>query len=124
MDAQTEKDIRKVISSDKMWRDYHGLMIEGADSILSVPILDRVVTGRRMLGVSRECLRRVLLLGYAYRMTGQGKYAQRAEAEMKNAAQFTDWNPSHFLDVAEMTTALAIGYDWLYNYISDETKKM
>lgn len=123
MDAQTEKDIRKVISSDKMWRDYHGLMIEGADSILSVPILDRVVTGRRMLGVSRECLRRVLLLGYAYRMTGQGKYAQRAEAEMKNAAQFTDWNPSHFLDVAEMTTALAIGYDWLYNYISDETKK-
>ncbi|MEX1048569.1 MAG: heparinase II/III family protein [Akkermansiaceae bacterium] len=25
-----------------------------------------------------------------------------------------DWNPSHFLDVAEMATAVATGYDWLY----------
>ena len=26
-------------------------------------------------------------------------------------AQFADWNPSHFLDVAEMTMGMAIGYD-------------
>ena len=31
---------------------------------------------------------------------------------MLTAARFEDWNPSHFLDVAEMTFALAIGYDW------------
>jgi hypothetical protein len=35
---------------------------------------------------------------------------------------FSDWNPSHFLDVAEMTMAAAIGYDWLYNDLSAETK--
>ena len=28
---------------------------------------------------------------------------------------FTDWHPKHFLDVAEMTTALALSYDWLYH---------
>ena len=25
------------------------------------------------------------------------------------------WNPAHFLDVAEMMHAVAIGYDWLYD---------
>jgi hypothetical protein len=37
---------------------------------------------------------------------------------MLAAAAFSDWNPSHFLDVAEMTAALAIGYDWLYEEVS------
>src|SRR5574337_466015 len=31
---------------------------------------------------------------------------------------FPDWNPSHFLDVAEMSHAVAIGYDWLYDFLS------
>ena len=42
---------------------------------------------------------------------------------MNIVSLFVDWNPSHFLDVAEMTTAMAIGYDWLFNYISIETKR-
>jgi len=37
-------------------------------------------------------------------------------------SQFSDWNPSHFLDVAEMTMAMAIGYDWLYNNMSRESR--
>ena len=39
------------------------------------------------------------------------------------AGAFKDWNPSHFLDVAEMTNALAIGYDWLYDYLTPEERK-
>ena len=66
----------------------------------------------------------MLLLGYAYRLTGEEKYARRAESEMSNVGKFIDWNPTHFLDVAEMTTAMAIGYDWLFNFISDETKTL
>ena len=37
---------------------------------------------------------------------------------MLTAAAFPDWNPSHFLDVAEMTLALAVGYDWLFDALS------
>ena len=36
---------------------------------------------------------------------------------------FPDWNPSHFLDVAEMTNACAIGYDWLYDYLSAKDRQ-
>ena len=56
-------------------------------------------------------------------MTGEKRYSDRAEAEMLKAASFSDWNPSHFLDVAEMTAALAIGYDWLYPKLSETSRR-
>ena len=37
---------------------------------------------------------------------------------------FIDWDPHHFLDVAEMTHAVAIGYDWLYGWLDDGTKEI
>ena len=41
---------------------------------------------------------------------------------MLSAARFEDWNPTHFLDVAEMTFALAIGYDWLHAQLEDAAR--
>jgi hypothetical protein len=35
---------------------------------------------------------------------------------------FSDWNPSHFLDVAEMTLGVAIGYDWLHADLSEASR--
>jgi hypothetical protein len=55
-------------------------------------------------------------------MTKDSKYLQRADKEMMAIAAFTDWNPSHFLDVAEMTMAMSIGYDWLYDGLSKEDR--
>jgi len=88
--------------------------VNECDRMLSSPVVERQLEGRRLLGVSREALRRIFYLSYAYRMSGQDKYFQKAEKEMLAIAAFSDWNPSHFLDVAEMTMAMAIGYDWMY----------
>ena len=41
---------------------------------------------------------------------------------MLTAAAFPDWNPAHFLDTAEMTNALAVGYDWLFDFLSVEDR--
>jgi len=65
--------------------------------------------GKRLLAISRIALKRIYYLSYAYRMTGERKYALRAEQEMLAVSRFTDWNPTHFLDVGEMVMALAIG---------------
>ena len=43
---------------------------------------------------------------------------------MLQAASFPDWNPQHFLDVGEMTMALAIGYDWLYDSLQPDTRRV
>jgi len=42
--------------------------------------------------------------------------------ELYAASQFPGWNPSHYLDTAEMTHAFAIGYDWLFDSLSQDEK--
>ena len=46
-----------------------------------------------------------------------------SDEELEAACNFADWNPSHFLDTAEMSTAFALGYDWLYDYLTEEQRK-
>jgi hypothetical protein len=85
------------------------------------PVVYRKI-GRRLLDVSRTALGRTLALGFAYQITHDAAFARRAEREMLAAAAFTDWNPSHFLDVGEMTAALAVGYDWTFDALSPASR--
>ena len=85
-----------------------------ARGLLTKPPVEYQKTGRRLLAISRLAEERTLVLATAYRMTGDPAFLRRAEREMLAVAAFTDWNPSHYLDVAEMTAALALGYDWLH----------
>jgi hypothetical protein len=94
-----------------------------ADQFISFPPEARKLEGRRLLGVSRSVLHRVSALSMAYRLTGERAYLDRCAAELRAAAGFSDWNPSHFLDVAEMTLALAVGYDWLYADLDEPTRE-
>ena len=119
-----ENLIRSAIGDSKVWSRMHDAIINESEKILSLPLLERIQIGRRLLDKSRECLRRVLYLSYAYRMTGEEKYLTRAEKEMLNVARFSDWNPTHFLDVAEMTMGMALGYDWLFRSLSDDSRKI
>lgn len=117
-----EKTILKNITSDQNWAKIHQVVLVESDRLLSQPTLERIQVGRRLLATSRECLRRVFYLSYAYRTTRDKKYLNRAEQELVKVSQFSDWNPSHFLDVAEMTMGVAIGYDWLFNDLSQSSK--
>ena len=119
-----EKALKKQVNADPYWKEIQADLIREADRIVELPVNQRIKIGKRLLSVSRENLRRVFDLCYAYRMTGQKKYALRAEQEMLAAAAFSDWNPSHFLDVGEMTMALAIGYDWLYDKLSPASREI
>ncbi len=120
--ADQEAVIKQKLSQNKTLNGLHNIIMEQADNLIATDEVERIKTGRRLLAVSRKCLKRVITLSYAYRMTQDEKYLKKAEAEMLAASAFSDWNPSHFLDVAEMTMALAIGYDWLYNNLSEQSR--
>lgn len=72
----------------------------------------------RLLQVSRYVLERISVLSAMHRMTGDARYRLGAQAVMRAVVQFENWHPSHFLDVAEMTHAMALGYDWLHDSLS------
>jgi hypothetical protein len=117
-----EKAIGKMLEKDVHWKKLHQAILTESDVILAQEPIERIQIGRRLLDKSREALRRIFQLSYAYRLTGEEKYFLRAEKEMLAISQFRDWNPSHFLDVAEMTMAMAIGYDWLFENLSSESR--
>ncbi|AUD03829.1 heparinase [Spirosoma pollinicola] len=119
-----EETIKRTINADKTWAQLHQAILAECDAMLPSVPLERIQIGRRLLDKSREALRRVFYLSYAWRMTHQTKYLQRAEKELLAVSAFSDWNPSHFLDVAEMTMAVSIGYDWLYNDLSAPSRAL
>lgn len=91
-----------------------------ADRIMKEPVCQyEIPDGIRLLETSKRIQRRVAALALAYNIFGDEKYAQRGYAELEAACHFKDWNPSHFLDTAEMSTGFAIGYDWLYQWMDD-----
>ncbi len=119
-----KEDLIRGISGDKFYTDIHNMILSECDKILDYPLNQRAKVGWRLIDISRSNLERIFFLSYAYRMTNKIEYAQRAEQEMLNAAKFKDWNPSHFLDVAEMCLGVAIGYDWLYDTLSESSRKI
>ena len=116
--AGEEARIKEMIAEDEAMARVHGTILAECDEILDLPVLERVMEGKRLLHTSREALRRIFWLSYSYRMTGNEAYAERAVDEMLAVSAFSDWNPSHFLDVGEMVMAVAIGYDWLYDHMT------
>ena len=119
--AGGEEAIRKAIAEYPPLATVHQRIMELCDRTLTEPPVERIKEGKRLLAISRIALKRIYYLSYAYRMTGDQKYALRAEQEMLAVSHFTDWNPTHFLDVGEMVMALAIGYDWLYDSLQPDT---
>ncbi|MBD1433347.1 heparinase II/III family protein [Sphingobacterium sp. DN00404] len=95
-----------------------------SEELFDEPTLVFKKEGKRLLAISRRALTRLYYLSYSYRMTGDTRYLQRAEDELKAVCAFESWNPSHFLDVGEMAMGVAIAYDWLYDGLTDDTRKL
>lgn len=102
--------------------------IANADALLDTeiyPVLDYVLDEEdSILPVSREVINRMIILGYAYQTTGEKKYADRAWKELENVCGYDDWCTSHFLATAETALAVSIGYDWFFDYLTDEQKSL
>ena len=121
--AGEEARIKEMIAEDEAMERVHAAILAECDEMLALPVLERVMEGKRLLHTSREALKRIFWLSYSYRMTGNEAYADRAIDEMLAVSAFTDWNPSHFLDVGEMVMAVAIGYDWLYDHMTPSQRQ-
>jgi hypothetical protein len=123
-EADSETRIRELIREDARLKAAWDSVRLMADYALTEPPVVYRKEGRRLLGRSREALARILNLGMAYRLTGESKYLNRAIAEVRAMAEMPDWNPSHFLDTAEMTLAMAVAYDWFHDRLPPEVREI
>ncbi len=108
--------------TDPLRAQLHARIVALATAELNTTPIKHVLIGPRLLDKSRTALGRVLTCAMAFRLTGDERFAARAKKELFAAAAFDDWNPSHFLDVAELSLAFGIGYDWLYAQLSPDER--
>ncbi len=117
------QQLKKLLADDSTAAAFYKQVRAHADGLLQQKkTVEYKLIGPRLLGESQRCLDRVYTLATVYRIEGDRRCAERAIQEMLAAADFPNWNPSHFLDTAEMTHALGIGYDWLYEVLTAEQR--
>ncbi len=72
--------------------------------------------GVRLVRTEREMIRN---LSVAYVITGKPEYLNRCVQAINVMASWPDWNPGHYLDVAEAAYSFALAYDLLYDELGD-----
>jgi len=115
--------LKATLANDPTLQQYISKFLRRADTIMKSAPLEYKPTDRgTILKISRECLKRTYCLGLAYRWTKDRKYFDALRTNLLTVSAFPDWNPKHFLDTAEMTHAVAVGYNWLYEDLSPEER--
>lgn len=122
VDEDTFESIRALSLEDENLQTWLTDLRAEADAAIMVPPAVRVMEGRRMLSVSRQALQRLLALSFVYRLDGNERHLDRAKEELNAVLAFDDWNPSHYLDTAEMSLAVCLADDWLNDALPDQLR--
>jgi len=118
---QKERLLKKKLKNDPLVQNYYQYLEKEAALILEKPLLKRELEGFRLLAVSRELAERMGVLCMVYRMEKDPEILSRIDAEVNAVCNFKDWNPQHFLDVAEMSFGVALAVDWAGDDLPKET---
>jgi hypothetical protein len=116
-----EKEIKVKLKSDVLVQNYYSYLKKQADSILEKPLLKHELEGFRMLAVSRQMVERMGVLCMVYRLEKKTEILKRIDRELLAVCNFADWNTQHFLDVAEMSFAVALAIDWTGEFLPKST---
>lgn len=97
-------------------------VLKEADKYLSIGDSKyELYDGQRLVREERFAIK---YCAFAYAVTGEQKYFDRMYRAIKVSAAWPDWNPSHWLDVAEMAYAYAIAYDLCYDNFTEAQKRV
>ncbi len=124
LEKGVQRRIKDAAEHDLFYDLLYAHVTRKSDSLLNVAPVRYEKEGFRLLPVSREAFYRIFYLSFTYQMTKEVKYAERAWREMETVCSFVDWNPSHFLDTAEMVAAVSIGYDWIFDALTAEQRNL
>lgn len=120
--AQT---LRRRVAGDAHAAEIANYLVAQACEICRADVVAHVLDPDRgtLLETSRLVGERVFSLGTAWMVTGHAAFRNRIVDEVQAATAFPGWNRKHFIDAAEMMTAVAIGYDWSKDVMTARQKE-
>lgn len=114
--------LKRTIVSDPVAAQYKSALVEYADSLLLTPMIDCMPNTDLLMG-ARVTLDHMYSFGLLYRLSGNDSYAKRAVDELLHVTtNCTSWDPFGLV-LAEMTHAVAVGYDWLFDFMTESDRK-
>lgn len=107
--------LKQTYDGDAAYKKIADRVIATAKGYAAKPVLTyKYDDEMRTLNTANEMLARFITWGYAYNITGDTHYVDRAYAEILAASKFPDINTSHIIDSGTYVMAFAIAYDWFY----------
>lgn len=114
-------EIKSLAETDSYYKSIVDGFIAAADKVISDDVVsfDSIYAddGYRTNTAAENFEARVKKLAFAYLLTEDSKYAERAMQDLLAVAEFPDFNYGHIIDSGMWSSGLAFGYDWLYNYM-------
>ena len=97
--SERVEELKTLWETDTLFQDLMEIIEFYADSALNDPLIAYEFDGPgnpRLKYQRRHAMLRVFNCGLMYQMTGDTVYAARVRDELKSAASFPDWGPSHY----------------------------
>lgn len=115
--------VRKYKDTDEYMKRCVDQIMGSADEYLSdTEKAYELPNGTDLLTMARHYLERNSYLGFAWQITHDEKYAQKLWDGLLTVLNYPDWNFTHMIDSGEFAMGVAIGYDWIYDWLSDEQR--
>jgi hypothetical protein len=117
LNKEIEKNLRVKLKTDPIIQNIYQAIKYNAEAVLikeliTLDIPENPNSQKNQLGISRDFLFRINMLAMVYRIEKDPRMLKRLNDEVVAACNFPSWNPKHFLDVGEMSLAIALALDW------------
>lgn len=111
--------------TDENYKYIANRIIATADSYLRQPVIAYEFDDTmRMCVMAGKVQSRFMAWGYAYQITKDQRYVDRAVKEFENLASFPDFNVIHMIDSGMAAMGLGCGYDWMYEGMTEEQRAL
>lgn len=78
---------------------------------------------KERLKLARDLSQQLMQHAFLFRVTNDPTHLEQAKEYLKAACELEDWNPKHFLDVAETAFGVSVAANWLDGNLDTELKR-
>ena len=119
---EDQERIKKNAEKDGLLSKLIGLLVSDAESMLKESYPSQFSAGRYR---KRPYVANVQVLALAYRFTKDDRFLLKAKNIMLKTAALRHWNAdSKFLTTSSVIISMSLGYDWLYEQLSDREREI
>ncbi|MBO5742752.1 MAG: discoidin domain-containing protein [Clostridia bacterium] len=123
MNADDFAKIKATYQTDPYMKKWFEQIKKSADAMIGRPPYTYKLTGTSMADVS-ESVTEIGNICLVYLLTKEEKYLTTIWDFLENICKMKDFSPAGYLDYGELPFVLAVGYDWLYDYWTEEQREL